>query len=68
LIAGAGALLVLSALLVLATHVLLRTAILRRLLNSDPESLFVEWTGAHAGLPGYVTFDALTLRSSDHNA
>ena len=48
MLAGAGALLVLSALPVLAAHVLLRTATLHRLLNVDPERLSLEWTGARA--------------------
>jgi hypothetical protein len=67
LLAAAGVVLALAILPVLATHLLLRTSILRGLLNGNPESLFVEWSGPHVGLPGHVGFDALTLRSNDHN-
>lgn len=56
-----------SALLVTATNVLLRTEILRRLVNEDPSRLSGEWSGPHAWIPGRIHLDSLVLRSGDGN-
>jgi len=54
-------------LVVLATNVLLRTNLLRKLVNADPEALFVDYRGATSWFPGHLSFDSLTLRSRDPN-
>jgi hypothetical protein len=53
---------------VLATNALLRTNLLRSLVNGDPDSLVVDYRGAASWIPGRLSFDSLTLRSRDHNA
>jgi len=53
---------------VLATNALLRTNLLRKLVNGDPDSLVVDYRGAASWIPGRLSFDSLTLRSRDHNA
>ncbi len=64
---GLASLFGLGVLFVLATNVLLRTDLLRRLLNSKPEDLFVDYRGAASWLPGQLSFDSLRLRSRDRN-
>jgi hypothetical protein len=64
---GLAGLLGLVVLIVLATNVLIRTQLLRRLVNSKPEELVVDYRGAASWLPGRLSFDALTLRSRDRN-
>lgn len=58
----------LPVLVVLASNVLLRTNLLRSLINGDPDSFVVEYRGARSWFPGHLSFDSLTLRSNDHNA
>ena len=65
---GLMGLLSLPVLVVLATNVFLRTNLLRRLINEDPDSLVVDYRGARSWFPGHLSFDSLTLRSRDHNA
>ena len=60
-------LLSLPVLAVLATNGLLRTNLLRILVNGDPDSLLVDYRGARSWFPGHLSFDSLTLRSRDHN-
>lgn len=57
----------LAGLAVLATNVLLRTRLLRTLVNAEPDALFVDYRGAASWFPGHLSFDSLTLRSSDRN-
>ena len=57
----------LAVLVVLATNVLLRTPLLRKLVNARPEELVVDYRGAASWLPGRLSFDSLTLRSRDRN-
>jgi len=57
----------LPALVVLASNALLRTNLVRRLVNGDPDSLVVDFRGASSWFPGHLSFDSLTLRSRDHN-
>ncbi|HYN43078.1 MAG TPA: hypothetical protein VE129_14980, partial [Thermoanaerobaculia bacterium] len=64
---GLVGLLGLTALVVLATNVLLRTHLLRKLVNSKPEEFVVEYRGAASWFPGRLSFDSLTLRSRDRN-
>ncbi len=65
---GLIGLLSLTMLVVLTTNVFLRTNLLRRLINGDPDSLFVDYRGARSWFPGHLSFDSLTLRSNDDNA
>src|SRR5512147_294184 len=64
---GLLGLLSLPVLAVLATNALLRTDLLRKLVNGDPDSLVVDYRGARSWFPGHLSFDSLTLRSRDHN-
>jgi hypothetical protein len=64
---GLLGLLGLAVLVVLATNVLLRTSLLRKLLNAKPEELVVDYRGAASWIPGRISFDSLTLRSRDRN-
>jgi hypothetical protein len=64
---GLLGLLGLAILIVLATNVLLRTSLLRKLVNEKPEELAVTYRGAASWLPGRLSFDSLTLRSRDRN-
>ena len=64
---GLVGLLSLPVLAVLATNVLLRTNLLRKLVNGDPDTLVVDYRGAASWFPGHLSFDSLTLRSRDHN-
>lgn len=64
---GIAGLLGLVVLIVLATNVLIRTQLLRRLVNSRPEELLVDYRGAASWIPGHLSFDSLTLRSRDRN-
>jgi len=57
----------LAVVVVLASNVLLRTPLLRKLVNAKPEELVVEYRGATSWLPGRLSFDSLTLRSRDRN-
>lgn len=57
----------LAILVVLASNVLLRTSLLRKILNAKPEELVVDYRGAASWLPGRLSFDSLTLRSRDRN-
>jgi len=52
---------------VLATNVLLRTSLLRRLVNAKPDALTVEYRGATSWIPGHLSFESITLRSRDRN-
>lgn len=61
LVAGFG----LVALLVVATNVLLHTRLLRKLVNTKPEALTIEYSGATSWLPGRLSLDTVTLRSRD---
>jgi len=65
---GLMGLLSLPVLAVLATNVSLRTNVLRRLVNEDPDALVVDFRGARSWFPGHLSFDSLTLRSNDNNA
>jgi len=56
-----------SALLVAGTNVLLRTQILRRLINEDPGRLSGEWSEPGAWIPGRIRLGSFTLRSQDGN-
>ena len=60
-------LLALPLLPVLATNVLLRTSLLRRLINADPDALTVDYRGASSWLPGHLAFESIALRSRDQN-
>ncbi len=64
---GLAGFLGLALLAVLATNVLLRTSLLRKLVNAKPDELTVEYRGAASWLPGRLSFDSLTLRSRDRN-
>ncbi|MHB8799275.1 MAG: AsmA family protein [Thermoanaerobaculia bacterium] len=55
----------LVALLVIATNVLLHTRLLRKLVNTRPEALTIEYSGAASWLPGRLSLDTVTLRSRD---
>ncbi len=66
LLAG-GSAAVLVAGLVGATNLVLRSDWLSRQINSDPDSLFVAYTGARSFSPGQLRFDTLVLRSRDSN-
>ena len=57
----------LAALLVASTNVLLRTQLLRRLINEDPRRLSGEWSDSSAWIPGQIRLGSLTLRSRDNN-
>ncbi len=50
-----------------ATNLALRSDWLSGQINSDPEALFVTYTGARSLLPGSLRFDMLLLRSRDSN-
>lgn len=52
---------------ILATNVLLKTSLLRRLVNAKPDALTVEYRGAASWLPGHLSFESVTLRSRDRN-
>lgn len=57
----------LAVLTTLATNLFLRSGLLRRLVNADPEALHVDFAGAVSLAPGRVSIDTLTLRSRDPN-
>jgi hypothetical protein len=57
----------LAVLAVLVSNALLRTPLLRKLVNAKPEELVVDYRGAASWLPGRLSFDSLTLRSRDRN-
>lgn len=57
----------LAVLVVLASNVLLRTRLLRQIVNSKPEEFLVDYRGAASWLPGRLSFDSLILRSRDRN-
>ncbi len=53
--------------LVGATNLVLRSDWLSGQINSDPETLFITYTGARSLVPGRLRFDTLVLRSRDSN-
>ena len=53
--------------LVGATNAVLRSDWLSGEINSDPETLFVTYTGGRSLVPGSLQFDTLVLRSRDSN-
>ncbi len=57
----------LAVLVVVASNVLLRTRLLREIVNSTPEEFLVDYRGAASWLPGRLSFDSLILRSRDRN-
>ena len=64
---AAAAVLLVGALLVAGTNVLLRTQVLRRLVNEHPTRLSGEWTELSAWIPGRIHLGSLVLRSGDGN-
>ena len=56
-----------SVFLVAGTNVLLRTQILRRLVNEHPTRLSGEWSEPRAWIPGRIRLGSLVLRSGDGN-
>lgn len=66
-VGAAAAVLGVSVFLVAGTNVLLRTQILRRLVNEDPGRLFAEWNEPRTWIPGRIQFGSLVLRSGDGN-
>lgn len=53
--------------LVGATNLVLRSDWLSGQINSDPETLFMTYTGARSLVPGRLRFDTLVIRSRDSN-
>jgi hypothetical protein len=64
---GLLGLLGLAVLVVLASNLLLRTHLLRKLVNAKPEEFVVDYRGPSCWLPGRLSFDSLDLRSRDRN-
>lgn len=60
-------LLALYLLAVIASNVILRTSLLRTWVNSEPDTLHVDYTSAWSPYPGRVVVDNFTLRFQDGN-
>ena len=66
-VGAAAAVLAVSVLLVAGTNALLRTDVLRRLVNEHPAQLSGEWSEPGSWIPGRIQLGSLVLRSGDGN-